>query len=177
MIIFINGAFGVGKTTTAELLVSRIPHSLLFDAEEIGYFLRTIVGSIETFDDFQDLPLWRTLTITTTKMLRETYHRTLIMPMTIWYEPYFDEIMADLRQFEPELIHFCLTARKETLQKRLQYRPHSPEAFAWCCERIDRCVTAFQSPKFAIQIETDEKTPEEIVEEILQLMHFGTALS
>jgi broad-specificity NMP kinase len=27
MIIFINGAFGVGKTTVAELLVSRLPNS------------------------------------------------------------------------------------------------------------------------------------------------------
>ncbi len=148
--------------------------SLLFDAEEVGYFLRNIVGPIETFDDFQDIPLWRTLTITTTKMLRDTYKRTMIMPMTIWYEPYFDEIMTRLHEFEPELLHFCLTANKETLLKRLQSRPHSPEAYAWCCERIDRCVTAFQSPKFTVQIETDEKTPEELVEEILRLMQSGT---
>jgi 2-phosphoglycerate kinase len=106
MIIFINGAFGAGKTTTAEMLVSRIPHSLLFDAEEVGYFLRNVVGPIVAFDDFQDLPLWRTLTITATKMLRESYDRTLIMPMTIWYEPYFDEIMAGLRQFEPEFLPY-----------------------------------------------------------------------
>jgi deoxyadenosine/deoxycytidine kinase len=177
MIVFINGAFGAGKTTTAALLVSQIPHSLLFDAEEVGYFLRNVVGPIETFNDFQDLPLWRTLTVATTKMFRDTYNRTLIMPMTIWYEPYFDEIMSGLREFEPELFHFCLTARKDTLLERLQNRPHSPEAFAWSCERIDRCVAAFQSPKFAMQIETDEKTPEELVEVILQLMHSGTALS
>jgi deoxyadenosine/deoxycytidine kinase len=170
MIIFLNGAFGAGKTTMAELLVKHIPHSLLFDAEEVGYFLRNVVGPIEAFDDFQDLPLWRTLTITATKMLRESYDRTLIMPMTIWYEPYFDEIMAGLRQFEPELFHFCLTARKETILERLQHRPHSPEAYAWCCERIDRCITAFQSPKFAVQIETDDKTPGEIVEEILSFL-------
>jgi hypothetical protein len=170
MIIFVNGAFGAGKSTTAELLVSRIPHSLLFDAEEVGYFLRNIVGPIEIFDDFQDLPLWRMLTITTTKMLLETYNRTLIMPMTIWYEPYFDEIMTGLRQFEPELFHFCLTAKKETLLERLEGRPHSPEAFAWCGERIDRCIAAFQSPKFAVQIETDQQTPEEVVKEILSIM-------
>jgi dephospho-CoA kinase len=31
MIIFINGSFGVGKTTVAEMLVKRISNSLLFD--------------------------------------------------------------------------------------------------------------------------------------------------
>lgn len=36
MIIFINGALGVGKTTVAELLVSRLSNSLLYDPEEVG---------------------------------------------------------------------------------------------------------------------------------------------
>ncbi len=46
MIIFINGAFGVGKTTIAENLVSRIPNSLLFDPEEaIVGELMSIVSS------------------------------------------------------------------------------------------------------------------------------------
>jgi len=35
VIIFINGSFGVGKTTVAEKLVSRLPDSLLYDPEEV----------------------------------------------------------------------------------------------------------------------------------------------
>ena len=31
MIILVNGSFGVGKTTVAELLVNRIPNSLLYE--------------------------------------------------------------------------------------------------------------------------------------------------
>jgi thymidylate kinase len=34
MIILINGSFGVGKTTVAELLVKRIPNSLPIPARE-----------------------------------------------------------------------------------------------------------------------------------------------
>ncbi len=47
MIVFINGTFGVGKTTAAERLVVRLPGSLLFDAELVGSLLRRIVAPIE----------------------------------------------------------------------------------------------------------------------------------
>ena len=36
MIVWINGAFGAGKTTTARELIDLIPNSTLFDPEVIG---------------------------------------------------------------------------------------------------------------------------------------------
>ena len=36
MIVWINGAFGAGKTTTARELIELIPNSTLFDPEDIG---------------------------------------------------------------------------------------------------------------------------------------------
>lgn len=167
MIIFINGPFGVGKTTIAEMLVQYIGDSMLFDAEEVGYFLRHILKDVEQTNDFQDLTMWRPLVVTTARLLRETYGRMLIMPMTIWNRAYFNEVVGELRQFEPQLHHFCLTARKETLIARLQQRDTSPESFAWCMERNEQAVKAFQSPVFAQEIETDEMTPQEIVSVIL----------
>jgi hypothetical protein len=167
MIIFINGAFGVGKTTVAELLVQRIANSLLYDPELVGMGLRYIVQPIVTFDDFQDLPPWRPLVVETARQLLKTYGRTLIVPMTLWNKAYFLEIMDGLRTFEPQLFHFCLTATEVTLRKRLQERPSSPEAYAWGCERVERCVTAFQDDMFAVQLITDDRTPEELVAQIL----------
>lgn len=173
MIIFINGSFAVGKTTIAELLVQRIPHSMLFDPEEIGSSLARIVRPVEQLNDFQDISIWRPLVVTTAHHLREAYQRTLIMPMTIWHRPYFDEIINGLRQFEPQVHHFCLTASEKTLFHRLSKREHTPQAYAWITERIPHCVNAFQSPAFAVQIATEGKTPGEIVEEILLLVHCG----
>ncbi len=167
MIIFINGAFGVGKTTLAELLVARIENSLLFDAEEVGVFLGHVVRPIVTFDDFQDLPMWRRLTIETAKLLKLTYSRTLVIPMTIWYQPYFEEVMSGLRQFEAELYHFCLTASAETIAARLRQRNYLPETHAFCYAHIEPCVTAFQSPLFAQQLDAEEKSPSELAEVIL----------
>lgn len=166
MIVFINGAFGVGKTTLAELLLARIKNSLLFDAEEVGVFLSHVVQPIVTFDDFQDLPMWRTLTVETAKQLKLSYGRTLIMPMTIWYQPYFEEVMTGLRQSEPHLYHFCLTASAETIAARLRQRNYLPETQAFSYEHIEPCVAAFKSPLFAQQLDTEEKLPEELAEEI-----------
>ncbi|GER90705.1 hypothetical protein KDW_48670 [Dictyobacter vulcani] len=102
-------------------------------------------------------------------MLKQIYGRTLVIPMTLWHRPYFDEIMAGLRQIDPTIYHFCLTARKETLLNRLTQRQHehTEQALAWINERIDRCLIAFDTPGFSIQIPTDDKQPAEIVAEIL----------
>ncbi|MEP7025229.1 MAG: hypothetical protein ABJB47_15815 [Actinomycetota bacterium] len=39
MIIWLNGAFGAGKTTTATLLSELVPASRVFDPETVGYML------------------------------------------------------------------------------------------------------------------------------------------
>lgn len=167
MIVFLNGAFGVGKTTVAERLAERIPNSLLFDAEEVGYFLRKVVAPVEQPDDFQHLPIWRTLTIDTARWLSERYGRTLIMPMTIWRAAYFEEVISGLRAFEPALHHFCLTATEQTLVERLRGRGDRPEVLAWCLEQARQCLAAFTAPAFAEHLATDGKTPDALVEMIL----------
>jgi hypothetical protein len=170
MIILINGSFGVGKTTVAEILINRIPNSLLYDPEIVGSCLSHIVRPIEQFEDFQDLPMWRTLTITTARLLKQTYRRTLVVPMAIWFEPYFHEIISGLKQFEPALFHFCLTASEKTIFERLEGRrsEHSPEDYAWICQRVEGCVDALQSSTFVMHIETERRVPDEIATEILR---------
>jgi adenylate kinase family enzyme len=43
MIIWLNGTFGAGKTTTARELVATTPGARLFDPELVGYLLRAIL--------------------------------------------------------------------------------------------------------------------------------------
>jgi hypothetical protein len=69
MIIWINGAFGAGKTTLAEELSRHFPEAVLFDPEYVGYLLRHWVP-VPT-GDFQDLPSWRELVIATALSLRK----------------------------------------------------------------------------------------------------------
>ena len=98
MIIMLNGAFGVGKTTIAQSLVASLPHSMIFDPEEVGYMLRRITDGVrcgaEDTDDFQDIALWRTLTIETAAALRRRYQRDLIVPMTLANPKYLEQIFV-----------------------------------------------------------------------------------
>src|SRR5689334_6990882 len=119
MIILINGSFAVGKTTAAELLVQRLYHSMLYDPEIVGTGLAAIVRPVDSFTDFQDLTAWRPLVVETARVLKCVYGRTLVVPMTLWHRPYFEEIVDGLRQVDPHLYHFCLTACQETLVRRL----------------------------------------------------------
>jgi hypothetical protein len=54
VIIWLNGAFGCGKTTTAAELRSLIPSSRLFDPETVGYMLRPNLAD-HPVSDFQQL--------------------------------------------------------------------------------------------------------------------------
>ena len=71
MIIWINGSFGVGKTSTAELLKSKLSRSVIYDPEKIGGFLSNMFNHEK--DDFQDYVLWRTINSDILKYLCSIY--------------------------------------------------------------------------------------------------------
>lgn len=92
MIIWINGPFGAGKTTLAERLRDRRPKSLIFDPEEIGFVVKETVP-IPASGDYQDLPLWRGLTIAAVSEIRRNYSQDIIIPMTLVHPDYLTEIL------------------------------------------------------------------------------------
>ena len=59
MIVWIDGPYGVGKSTLAEKLQELEPHSFLFDAEEVGNAVRENTPR-ELFCGyiFENYPLW-----------------------------------------------------------------------------------------------------------------------
>lgn len=59
MIIWLNGTFGVGKTTTSAELVRLIPEAHFFDPEQVGVMLRRHATGLPKVGDFQDWALWR----------------------------------------------------------------------------------------------------------------------
>jgi hypothetical protein len=76
MIIWINGAFGAGKTTTATLVAGLLPAAKLFDPDHLGYLLTSFVDA--PTGDFQDLPLWRHLLIETMAGLDRDHPHTWV---------------------------------------------------------------------------------------------------
>ena len=61
-VIWLNGAFGVGKTTVARKLASLLPDAMTLDPEDIGGMLRKVIPVVRQTGDFQDLRIWRRLT-------------------------------------------------------------------------------------------------------------------
>ena len=57
MIIWLNGAFGAGKTQTAYELHRRLPGSYVYNPENAGFFIRDNLPPGLERDDFQDFPL------------------------------------------------------------------------------------------------------------------------
>ena len=166
MIVMINGAFGIGKTTVANSLASKLENSLIFDPEEVGTLVRSITGivrtGIEDTGDYQDIEMWRTLTVHVAGELYKKYGRHLIIPMTISNLSYFKEIKEGFGRIDSDLHHFCLMGCACTIHNRLEKR--GDITGSWPFQQTAKCLQAFQSSEFAIHIDAENNAPTEIAE-------------
>lgn len=167
----INGAFGSGKTSAAKMLQPLIPNSMIYDPEEIGYMLRNIINEETRFeeertDDFQDLELWRILTVKTANELMNKYKKHLIVPMTIYKADHFEYILNGFKSFDQDVFHFCLIASGDTIKKRIEGR--GDHFGLWYQTHTKAGVLAFKDKRFREHIETDHIGTEEVVRLILK---------
>ncbi|QJD85355.1 AAA family ATPase [Cohnella herbarum] len=169
MIVWINGAFGSGKTQTAAELHRRTDRSFVYDPENAGYFIRKNVPPHLRHDDFQDDPLWREFNYSMLKRLDREYDGMIIAPMTLVNPQYFNEIVGRLRDEGVVLHHFALCASKETLKKRLGKRGEGNGS--WAVRQIDRCIEGLAGAKMQHRIDTDGLTISDNVELIASLAH------
>lgn len=166
MIIWLNGAFGVGKTQTAYELRRRLPSSCVYDPENAGFFIRDNLPPGLGLDDFQDFPMWRTFNLEMLDYAASRYDGHIIVPMTVTNRAYFDEIVGALSK-KHEVRHFILWASKETLLKRLASRLESGRS--WGARQIDRCLRAFERDITEEKIDTDDLTIDEVADKIAAL--------
>jgi gluconate kinase len=164
MIVLINGGFGVGKTTTALLLLDRIAPSLLYDPEKIGFAVRAILRDVAPADDFQDYPEWRALTVDAARQLRAHRNHALIVPMTVLRRDYFTEITDGLRAIDPDLRLLRLTASEETLRRRILARPDNEGPHEWALSHLPAVLRAMADPLFGVEVLTENRTPAEVAE-------------
>ena len=174
MIVFINGPFGVGKTTVAKLLVKKFPNAMLYDPEVIGAVLKRVLGPFKKVQDFQDYTLWRTLVVGGTRVLRMASARTLIIPMTVWRRDLFDAIVAGLGRVDGNLARFRLTASRDVLMDHISSDIEDSEACAWRTSHVEVCLKALRDPAFGTEIPTDDLEPAEVADRILQTVGMPT---
>ena len=164
MIVWLNGAFGVGKTQTAFELHRRIPDSYVFDPEEIGFFLwNHVPRQLSRKGDFQDIPLWRSFTHDMLAHIASAYDGTILVPMTVVNKEYADEIITRLSgQFK--VMHIILYADEKIIRKRLSKRLEGQNSFA--AQQIKRCLYAFDHNISGKIIRTDSMTVSEAAEAV-----------
>lgn len=170
MIILLNGAFGVGKTTVAENLHHAIDNSMLYDPEIVGYMLREMLPTdIKRAEsprgDFQDFHLWKDLVVEMASRLKQQYGKHLIVPMTIRNHTYYTHITEGFKAIDSGTIAFCLTASKETIHQRLLKRGETEGD--WCFQQTDGCLDAYETNGFGVELDTEHQSVTEIVEYIL----------
>jgi len=169
VLLWINGAFGAGKTQTAFELARRLPRAHVADPELLGFALQRTLPP-RTAGDFQDLPPWRSAVVDTLLHADavERGRGLILVPMTIVRDDYFDEIVGGLRSRGVDLRHYTLVASAETLRRRLSTRiaflRSGLRRETWAMQQIPRCVAALASSRYAIHVATDGRPTDDVVE-------------
>lgn len=119
MIIWLNGTFGAGKTTTAKELTTLLPESRIFDSEYVGYLLRHVLAS-EPVQNFQDWRPWRQLVVATATQVLDYVGGTLVIPQSVLTHQYWQEIRTGFEQAAIPLRHIVLHADRTELTRRIE---------------------------------------------------------
>ncbi|MDF2830819.1 MAG: hypothetical protein K0R01_4102, partial [Mycobacterium sp.] len=118
MLLWINGAFGAGKTQTAFELHRRLPGSHVADPELIGFAIQKMLPP-DARGDFQDRTQWRSAVVATlVDAVAANGSGPVIVPMTLVDSAYFDEVMGGLAGAGVDVRHFALQASPDTLRRR-----------------------------------------------------------
>jgi hypothetical protein len=173
MIIWLNGPFGSGKTTLAQKLRERKPDLLLFDPEEIGFIVKTMVPPAPS-GDFQDLPLWRGMTAAALAEIRMHYSQDILVPMTLVRPDYLDELLGGLMRRGENVLHIFLTIDEAVLRERIERQIMTPDRTRneqirdWRLAQVNRCLAAREMmPDGTRFLDTGLDTPEIAVRKVL----------
>ena len=150
MILWINGPFGVGKTTLGELLVERMPGAHLIDTERVGYLLRPVLDGPRPVKDFQDWPAWRALVVTYLAELHAELG-TLVVPQSVYVEAYWVEIRDGLAARGVPLRAVTLDVDDAVLVRRIRRDLVEFRAARW---RLDH-IAAFREALPWLRRETE----------------------
>jgi hypothetical protein len=177
VIIWLNGPFGGGKTTVMRELMAAWPDVLPFDPEYLGGLAAAYAP--EKVDDWQDLTLWRDLTVAAADGLLRRYARPLVVPMTLLNEEYAVEIFDRLDVLSWPVFHVVLDAPADVVRARIAASGEGGPDPAGIAEvrtwRLDHLTTYEEARQAwltdaATVVPTAGRAPVEIAADILGLV-------
>ncbi|MET9293459.1 NUDIX domain-containing protein [Streptomyces sp. NPDC003077] len=185
MIVWLNGAFGAGKSTAARQLLDLLPGSTLYDPALLGHGLRYMLPArrLEEVEDYQELPSWRRLVVDAAVALLTEVPGPLVAPMTLLRQEYRDEIFGGLAARRVPVRHVVLHAEETILRERITRRGRRVGDPADGAATRDRCLARLGPYADALTwlgrdahvIDTTRLTPRETAERIAEAVRSGAA--
>ena len=169
MIIWINGAYGVGKTTIAELLKNDFHPSFVFDPELVGNGIRDNYPEELFYETFEQYDIWLNTCYELLKDIHSRYNGTIIVPMTLLFDKSYEWIIKRLIDDGIDVRYIFLDADHDTLYKRM-VETGREEKDGWCVNHINVCLERQKSDDKTIHINTVNRTPIEIVNDIKKVI-------
>lgn len=166
MIVWLNGTFGAGKTTTAAELVDRIPDARIFDAEKVGGMLDHVLGRVGNFQDHQP---WRGIVVDSAARILDYVGGTLVIPQTVLNEQYWKEISEGLTAAGVPVHHYVLHTNRATLTSRIEGDTslEAPYARQWRLDHLDAYESAYPwLEREATIIDTTQIAADAVAEQI-----------
>jgi 8-oxo-dGTP pyrophosphatase MutT (NUDIX family) len=180
VIVWLNGAFGAGKTTTARELTGLLPGSTLFEPELIGAGLRMMLpeGRLKGYEDFQDLPSWRRLVADAAAALLTEVPGPLVAPMALLRQEHRDEIFGALAARRIAVCHVLLHTEETILRDRIASGAGAdPSVPAWRLAHLPDYRAALPwITADAHVLDTSGLTPHEAARRVAGVVRDGTAV-
>lgn len=170
MIVWLNGTFGAGKTTTAALLHDALP-ARVFDSEHIGYLLRGVIGDVP-HHDFKEWAPWRALTVATAREILDFVGGTLVIPQTVLQRPYWTELMDGFAAAAIPVRAFTLHADRAVFEARVKGDTVETGALQWRLDHRDAYEKALDVwlREATTVVDTTDQTPEAVAAHITALV-------
>jgi len=176
VIIWLNGPFGAGKTTTVREFLKASPGLAELDTELLGYALRPALASRHPVGDFQEWPAWRRLVVTALTELARADVGDVVVPQTVVVEEYWDEITGTLVdrgiQVAAVTLHVEQAEHLRRIETDMLSRPEDDAgrlpAALWRRERrrdYDRALPWLRARTHVL--DTTAITPEDVAEAVL----------
>lgn len=168
MIIWLNGTFGVGKTTVGQLLAARDTRLRMFDPEWVGYMVANNLSDREV-DDFQKLQPSRTLTPLVAHEIFRFTGQHLVAVQSVLTQSYWHEISAGIRTLGHDLLHVLLDADTAVIEQRVSRDDVEASAKDWRLQHLPVFDSArsWMTEEADLVVDTSALTPSEIVDRVL----------
>ena len=143
VMIWLNGSFGVGKTSTAQVVAATSTRWRPFDPESVGSMLKSNLTGRSLGGDFQHFAAWRRLVPLVAREVADFTGEELVAVQTVLIEQYWNDLRAGLTRQGFDVFHVLLDADPSALRSRIEADTSATGGLArqW---RLDH-IAAFES--------------------------------